>query len=204
MRAFSTYFCFSLLSLFLSSEEALSAQDDSNRGSPKFREVPAFADAKWGSTRPEVRKRIEAAGFVFQTEDKDGDLLFGGAVLGVDTDVLCFFANDQLVKVHVRLKTADSKAVSTYRDMVEVLTKKFGRPQIKLEDFRSPYYKGDGFEEQAIRSGKATFASGWGAEGSSGGVVIDIGEQLVVDITYESSQWGAEAQRRRAQATSAF
>jgi hypothetical protein len=164
-----------------------------------------FSDLAWETSVSEVRNQLAAAGFTAIQTDKDGDLRFQGVLIGYKAIGIAFFAESKLAKVAIRLITPDRKARDTYRDLKETLTKKYGPPTNSYEYFRKPYYEGDGYEEQAIRVGKARFATFWGGrEPSSGGLVLEIHESLTVRLSYESAIWGAEADRRKAQATKVF
>lgn len=46
-----------------------------------------------------------------------------------------------------------------YEDIVELFTKKFGKPGNVVERYESPFEKGDGYEMTALKSGKLVCAS---------------------------------------------
>jgi len=162
-----------------------------------------FADMPWGASKAEVTKKLAAKGYANIKTDKDGDLSFEGSLVGNKAIGIALFANNSLVKVVIDLVTQDRKAIGTYEDMKEMLTKKYGQPRSSLKHFMNPYYEGDGYEEQAIRLGKGSFSSLWGKAGV-GGMVLEITENLTVEITYESAAWPQESDKRRAKAASDF
>lgn len=164
-----------------------------------YAEAPTFADIRWGASKDDVRKQLVSKGFTPGVVDKDGDFKFEGALIGYKTQGLAFFANDKIVKVLVRIITPDKEVISTYRSMKDVLSKKYGSPDNEYEFFKKPYYAGDGYEEQALRLGKATFASVWGKS-----LMLQIHETLTVQVVYESDAWSEEGDKRKARSTSVF
>lgn len=161
-------------------------------------ESPTFADIQWGASKDDVRKQLTVKGFSPGALDKDGDFTFEGSLVGYKAQGLALFADNRIAKIIVRIITPDNKTIDTYRSMKDVLLKKYGAPTNDFEFFNKPYYDGDGYETQAIRVGKATFACFWS------GVHVEIHESLTVQVIYESDAWAAEADKRRARAASVF
>ena len=161
-------------------------------------DAPIFADLKWGASTASVRSQLAAKGF--DTEiDSDGDVKFKGKLIGYSAVGWAVIVSNRLLKVQVNILTPDSKAKQAYSEMKEVLNGKYGSPTSKYEFFTKPYYEGDGYEEQALRLGKATFALFWGDALS-----MEITEKLTVQLTYESPEWSAESVRRKNRATQVF
>lgn len=164
-----------------------------------------FADIPWGASKTEVTKKLAAKGYSNIKIDKDGDLTFEGFLVGNEAVGIAVLANNSLVKVIINLVTPDRKAIGTYEDMKETLTKKYGQPQRTFKRFMNPYYEGDGYEEQAIRLGKGSFSSFWGEDGKGvEGMMLKITEKLTVVIVYESAAWSQESDKRSAKAASDF
>lgn len=159
---------------------------------------PVFADMKWGTPSTEVRQALTTKGFKV-TVAGEGDLKFEGRILNIDAIGMALMAEGKLSKVTVFLVTSDRQARRTYDDMKEVLMKKYGEPSKCYEFFSSPYREGDGYEEQAIRVGKGTFACFWQSKLS-----VEITDRLTVRIAYESESWSKELDRRKAKGTSVF
>jgi hypothetical protein len=92
--------------------------------------------------------------------------------------------------------------------MKAVLVKKYGEPTQDFAFFQRPYFEGDGYEEQAIRLGKGHFSCYWTPPKDSkvrgDTLALNLTERLTVKITYESSNWGEEAERRNANRTKIF
>src|SRR5437879_3870512 len=165
-----------------------------------------FADIPWGSTPDGVKKVMATQGLVFVQVDSDGDYKFKGTLAEYPAVVWAMMAGGKLAKVAVYLITPDNKARQEYKSMKGVLTAKYGAPASDYEVFQSPYEEGDGYEDQAIRLGKGHFLTMWtaAAETDTSRLGLYISEKLAVIIGYESPQWNAEADRRKAKSNKAF
>lgn len=105
--------------------------------------------------------------------------------------------------------TPDHKAISTYDELSKTLEEKYGKPSDRYRHFTTPYFEGDGYEQQAIRLGKGLLASYWiGGEGSQkekvGALGLSVTEKLTVLISYESAEWKRESDKRRAKRDQIF
>jgi hypothetical protein len=197
-----------LLGLFLVGCLAVPTAGASSDDKPEASKSFQFAGIPWGSDTGTVKEKMMAAGFTFKKQDEDGDLVFEGSVLGYDARAYCLMAQGRAVKVMITIYTPDNKARETYNEMKGLLAKKYGEGQY-FKSFDPPYDEGDGYEDQAIGLGKAHFDSFWGEhKGEAGtypeGLFLTITEELTVRVSYESSDWGAEADRRKAKETKAF
>ena len=143
--------------------------------------------------------------YEFVEEYADGDLWFTQTLFGEDAKVVAFFnPKGELAKWLIDLVTADKDAIDTYEEVADRLRKKYGKPDRDVEIYRDPYYKGDGYEEQAIEMGKATIGSLWNAPSSDEALWVQINENLTVGINYESDGWAAEAERRASEDAADF
>ena len=197
-----------LVGLFSVAFIILPALGNSSQNTPKQGKSFQFAGIPWGSDQDTIREKMEAAGFSFMKVDEDGDLHFGGTVLGTPAVVFCVLGQGRLLKVIVSILTPDQKARYMFDEMMGSLVKKYGQGRF-LEGYESPYEKGDGYEDQAIKVGKGHVLCLWGPDTMEGstypeGLLLKISERLTVDVTYESSGWGPEADRRKARATTPF
>jgi hypothetical protein len=180
------------------------AQETSDRRTPQPADQSSntyvFADVPWLSSRETAKAKIVANGFVFKTQDSDGDLEFTGTVLGHDAIVFAFFTpRNELVKVLVKLITPDNAARRAYRDMRDALVAKYGPPADDTEIYSSPYHKGDGHEDLAIRVGKGLISAIW-----KDAMMVMVSEKLTVDVVYEPPYWSDEVARRKRNGTRAF
>ncbi len=161
-------------------------------------ETPTFADLAWGTSRETAKETLVAKGYSFVKEDSDHDLEFRNAILGQSAVVyLMFGAGGELVKAYVVLATPDEQARGVYQEMVGILSKKYGEPSRRVENYEAPYHKGDGLEDQAIKLGKASLATVWSPDPEENyGIVCGVTNELAVGVSYESRAWHAEYQRR--------
>lgn len=164
-----------------------------------------FADMKWGIPPDEVRRVLTSQSFKVSV-DNDGDFRFEGTLAGVQSVGFAIFVNNSLAKVTVSLLTRERDARTRYTDMKEILSRKYGSPTDDFAFFNRPYYDGDGYEEQAIRLGKGTFACYWmGAKtGRRGNLGLAITERLTIQVSYESPLWKLEFERKKAKGTQVF
>lgn len=161
-----------------------------------------FSDIPWNSSSDSVVKRLKSAGFKQIKRDKQGDYAFRGNLLNHDATGVAMFAQGRLVKVMVMLSTADEMARETYTQIREVLVGKYGRPVRTLASFVEPFHEGDGYEAEAIRSGKGIFLTQWSDSGQQ--LLVNITSGLAVAVTYESQDWPAELERRKNKGSAAF
>lgn len=181
--------CFSLAALPAGAQDATTSM--------------TIAGLPWGVSPDSVKKTLVARGFSAKSADEDGDIEFAGPFLDEDAGLVAFFTKDRkLARVGVILLTADPDARRKYFEVKETLTQKYGKPSFNRERFVSPYYAGDGYEDQAIRLGKAAFLTEWTRPNAEGAEVIRLGisRSLTVILDYESAGWAAEDERRRAKA----
>ena len=161
-----------------------------------------FADIQWGERVSEIRSKLVSRSFIPGSLDKDGDLTFRGEVSGFKASGVVLFATDGgAQKVIVVLATPDSEARSAYRDIRESLIEKYGQPNHTFETYSRPYFKGDGYEDTAIKVGKLSISTYWLA-GASAALSIAITKQLSLILSYEGPQWGEEVARRKAKSRS--
>lgn len=169
--------------------------------------VFTFAGLRWGASRREVASVLETKGYQNVHVDDDGDVVFQGKWLSYRTVGVGLIGRDGLAKVTYVIVTPDDEAFEMYDTVREELTRKYGPPDIDVRDFTWPYYEGDGYEGQAIRTGMAKLVCAWltGEDASDGGVMIDVdSDNVVVRLMYESKEWSREADRRKREASADF
>jgi hypothetical protein len=157
-----------------------------------------FADIPWGADGPTLTREMQTREFTLVKVDAEGDYLFEGHVMNHRAIVTGFMAGGRLAKVTVALATPGRDARAAYAEAKRTLTSQYGSPEAR-EEFEWPYKAGDGYEDVAIRMGKAKFLAFWHSERPDGreGVGLEITPRLVVRLFYESPGWTAEAQRRQ-------
>jgi hypothetical protein len=162
-----------------------------------------FSDIPWNTPADAVVQKLKAAGFKQVKKDKrSGEVAFHGTLLGHDATGLAGFAQGRLAKVVVLLSTSDEMARAAYSEVRNVLAKKYGPPVRTTVSFGDPFHEGDGYEAEAIRQGKAVYATEWADAGER--LVLNIASSVSVAVTYESPDWAGELERRKSKGTSPF
>lgn len=132
-----------------------------------------FLAIPWGTTRAEVRSRLEARGFSFIETDADGDDQFQGRVDGRDAGVAAMYAGDGLAKFVVVMLAADPGG-GLLEAFKQTLAGAYGRP--------------------AEQRGAATI---WPERGGTL-VWVTTSDARNVTTHYEAAGWPGESKRRKA------
>ncbi len=161
-----------------------------------------FSDIPWNAPADTVVKKLKDAGFKQIKKDKQGDYVFRGNLLNHEATGLAMFAQGKLVRVIVLLSTPEEIVRETYSQVREVLLTKYGQPVRTLAAIAEPFHEGDGYEAEAIRSGKGIFVTEWSDAGQQ--LMVNITPGLSIAVTYESQDWPAELERRKNKGSAAF
>ena len=155
-----------------------------------------FADIPWNTPGETVVKQLKDAGFkVSKKPDKaTGDYSFRGTLLGHLSNGTASMAGGKLARITITIIPEEEAVRATYKQVRDVLVKKYGTPEKTVERYLEPFHEGDGYEQEAIRAGKAQFATRWLDSGET--LVVNITPDLNVAVTYESPDWAAESARR--------
>jgi hypothetical protein len=130
-----------------------------------------FLGIPWGTTRAEVRTRLQARGFAFIETDADGDDQYQGRVDGRDAGVAAMFAGDGLAKFVVVMLVTDP-AGGVLEAMKQSLSSAYSR--------------------SAEQRGVATI---W-PERTGTLVWVTTSTEGHVTVHYEAAGWPAESRRR--------
>jgi hypothetical protein len=153
-----------------------------------------FSDIPWSTPAQAVVKKLTDAGFHVARKPDHGDYGFRGMLLGRQATGMAFMADGKLARVVVVVTPPDESVRENYEQIRQVLVKKYGPPAKTVQRYLEPFHEGDGYEQEAIRAGKAVFATQW-IDGDED-LFINITPALQVSVTYESPDWAAEAARR--------
>jgi hypothetical protein len=153
----------------------------------------AFGDLQWGSRPTAVREHLSSQGYRYQGQSVDGEEVFGGRLMGHPASVLPIYADDKLVRVLVVIRADANRSLATYRAAVEQLSSIYGPPDRQVESYESPYAAGDGQEEAAIATDKATIGAVWDKAVRLTAVVQNDGQTAVA---YDGPGWQADDARR--------
>ena len=87
-----------------------------------------------------------------------------------------------------------------YDDAITEMGTKYGPRRSSVDQFRFPYWKGDGREVRALGEGLATIRSEWSGRGGDR-LWVALDERVSLTLVYESPEWSAaEKERRRRKA----
>ena len=159
-----------------------------------------FAGLGWTTPMDSVPRLLAARGYKLVNDERDVAgrwITLTGSLAGEEVRVSVTDAAGQVGKVSLYFEPERGFVFRLYERLKEQLTEKYGPPARAIEHFSSPYYKGDGYEEQAVRVGKGTFIVLWErpADGTTLGLTIQ--EDLSVVVVYEGPEWTAESKRRK-------
>lgn len=123
--------------------------------------LDGFWGIKWDSDIQTVKEAVKnKGGHELAIEDKD-KLLYSGFFGGDEARILFCFYKEKLYTALVIYPYEANKVIEKYLEVKSQLVEKYGKPKIDLENFKSPYYRGDGLEERALRINKAFFSAHW-------------------------------------------
>lgn len=134
------------------------------------------------------KQRLTEKGFTYFNKFENG-YTFKGRI-GVDEVEVYVFHTTQgrlvtKVKVYFAKQYSFGDLVSDYEKKLKVLTTKFGEPQHNLDYFKSPYYYGDGYELQAVKTENYVRLATWD-NNTNFPKLIQITEFLQVMVIYEN------------------
>jgi hypothetical protein len=168
----------------------------------------AFGNVRFGESPEAVAGAMAAVGLMPYGRAKMDerfalDQTFLGDVLGEKALVMTLFSEGGgLEKMIVSFVTDDKTCLSFYRAFKRELKERYGSMSVDVERYDEPYQDGGhiGYEQIAIKNGKGHINALWerqdgGVDGSR--ISLSVEENLTVYLTYESSVWSAESDRRK-------
>lgn len=139
-------FLFSIVALFIFSEEPTGLLGVGFRSS--MDEAKNILDAN------------EDLEFVYEKEQEC--LIYSGVFGGEQVKSIYFlFYKDQFYSGVIVYSPGENNYLKKYKSLKPILNAKYGRPDPDVMDFETPYYIGDGYEDQALRVNKADVHSAW-------------------------------------------
>lgn len=153
---------------------------NTNNGHLTFRDIPID-----GSINDFV-SNLNKIGYV-KTKDLKNCVVLSGEFAGRDCEIFILYTEKTNIvwKVAVFLPEKSSwyTIESDYKYFKDQYIAKYGRPNDSYEFFSDPYYKGDGYEMQAVKVDKCNYYSYWNTD--SGTIVVAIGSSCQVILSYE-------------------
>jgi hypothetical protein len=131
-------------------------------------------------------EKLKKEGFLL--EKIDGNIaILKGKFVNRDCEIYVFATPKTLiarnVTVYLPKETTWSSIKSDYHSFKASFWAKYGAPANSYEFFSKPYYEGDGYEMQALRLEKCTYASFWDVP--EGTIVVKISEFEQISFVYE-------------------
>lgn len=157
--------------------------------------VDDFWGIPWGTKHSKVKEMMaKKEGLTIDKVNSDTATLIydGGEFAGKPVEFIsinAYSATGMHTATVVFDAPIESKVIDQYDDIKEKLIKKYGKPTNDYKFFTDPYEEGDGYETQAIRVGKGTFAAYWNFKSTSGdkvSILLQITESLKVRLTYQN------------------
>ena len=164
--------------------------------------LTGFQGVNWGDSVAVARKKMSARKeFKFAPSMSNSTLSFytGGKLGGEDISLIGFgFSNEGFFKATTFFEPSQGGALQQYKNVQALLKRKYGEPVENERKFMSPYYEGDGYEEQAIRAGKGLIFSIWSFPNKEedDDLVLSVdgsGDELSVRLIYQN---GARQKRQ--------
>lgn len=153
-----------------------------------------FGDTKWRQSPEETKAALEKLDFKHVERTSKGDHFFEGNFLGREAGIIARFnPQNQLLKIKLLIEPPKNRVILHYKGLLSRLKDNHGKPDEEFEVYARPYFKGDGFEEQAIRLNKGQVFAVWTKKLIS----IEITNTLLIVISYEHPSWGTEVERRQ-------
>lgn len=139
-------------------------------------------------TELQFETKMKAKGFVRKTRISENVIEMTGKFAGSNVEIYIVSANNLVWKVLVDYpeQYSFSSLTSAYDDMVEQFKIKYGTPSDHFEFFSKPYYNGDGYELQALKLEKCTYATYWNTE--FGIISVSLTKFANLRIIYEDAK----------------
>jgi hypothetical protein len=137
--------------------------------------IDGFLGIKFGSSAAQVTEALKAKGAVVNANPTDQSVGFSNGSLGGRKTSALFvhFVNDQVYEAEFVFKPElEDKTIEYYNNLVTNVNDAYG-PGKPHKEFKQPYSDGDGYEITAIKTGNATYYTGW-VDGNNNTVEISI------------------------------
>lgn len=156
--------------------------------------LDGFFGIKFGSTREQVKSiMLERKNGKIDLENcSEKKLIFDNVKFAgrMSQFVLFSFVNNKFHTAKVIIKEPlESKVVDVYNDIKTELNTKYFKTTDDFENYKSPYEKGDGYTETAIKVGKLTIAAYWTFKNPNSDaenlISLEIDEKMLIKIGYQ-------------------
>jgi hypothetical protein len=140
---------------------------------------------------PTMIAKLKAKGYVY-VNTEDGVASLKGKIASIyNVEVLVFTTpkSKKVCKVVAYLdKNINWYSIKAeYEKFVDILTEKYGEPDVHYEFFSSPYEAGDGYEMTALAVEKCTYTTYWLNKNNTS-IVVEISKYKQVKLGYENDE----------------
>jgi hypothetical protein len=145
--------------------------------------------------------QLKTKGFTLDVLQTEGDLyVFTGTISTKDVEIVVITTpTSKLVKklvVFYPKQESWYSLKSQFNDVVEVITKKYGKPDDNYAFFQSPYEEGDGYEMTAVGTENCFYLYAWKANANfpNQTIAVRIVKSKRVTLAYENDAMMAKAE----------
>lgn len=135
-------------------------------------------------------QKLQSKGFKKLQDDIDDDIKIMEGNFAGEQSTLYILASPKSktvwkVLVQYPKENSWSSLKYKYKDIKNLYIKKYGEPKDHFEFFSKPYYEGDGYELQALKNDKCTYATYFKLK--EGYISVAISSPGCIEISYEDS-----------------
>jgi hypothetical protein len=145
--------------------------------------------------------QLKTKGFTLDVLQTEGDLyVFTGTISTKDVEIVVITTpTSKLVKklvVFYPKQESWYSLKSQFNDVVEVITKKYGKPDDNYAFFQTPYEEGDGYEMTAVGTENCFYLYAWKANANfpNQTIAVRIVKSKRVTLAYENDAMMAKAE----------
>lgn len=151
-----------------------------------------FRIAKWGDSKKVIMQKEGKTNL----STNDNLYLFSDIVAGISCDVAYIFTNDKLTMAKYLFNPTHSNKndfIKDFRELVNLMTEKYGKPDYNVPKWRNSLYKDDPDEYGfAVSLGHLSYSAGWLGLGETTGITVALyGENYKISfiIQYVSKKY---------------
>lgn len=123
--------------------------------------LTGFWGVPWGSSLTKTEEIMAAKGYSPDSSASNGMTFKNASFAGRDCTVTFFLKNGGFYMGAATILPAMNKSYEEYIALKDDLINKYGEPAGDVENYKSPYEKGDGHTETAISLNYATIGANW-------------------------------------------
>ena len=148
--------------------------------------LPGFWGIPWDTDHIGVRAAVEKKGNYELIEGTEEGIMYKGLFGGAEATIIFFFYQNKIERGAVIYDYESNSAFSTFYKVKDQVIGKYGQPSEENEVFKSPYYKGDGYEELAVKLKKAIINATWDFKDGNE-ISIFIATNLEIYLLYDNT-----------------